>query len=76
MKGAHCLVCKEQGPDLVVNTSAPVPSGITALLDFTCGTCQRRWSWRATSTANGWVYVAVMPAPTRPGWGTDRKSVV
>lgn len=71
MKGAHCVICKEHGPDLVVGTDAysdPVPDGMVADIEFTCGGCGRRWTWRAHYIEGAWRYVVILPAPTRPGW--------
>ena len=76
MNEAHCLVCLEQGPDLVIRREdldgaledGPL-HGLVADIEFTCGNCGRRWSWRARFVDGAWRYVVVMPAPTRPGFG-------
>jgi hypothetical protein len=71
LKGAHCPVCKEQGPDLAVwatpwSTSVPVPEDMSVDVEFICSGCGRHWHWRAWWLKDHWAYVLVVPAPTRP----------
>jgi hypothetical protein len=77
VKGAHCVVCKEAGPDLSVGMEAlsGLPPGMTldglnAEIEFTCSNCLRRWTWKAWYLKGRWSYVLVVPAPTRPGDST------
>ena len=72
MRGAHCVVCKELGPDLTLGLppgGGEPPEGTHADLEFTCGSCHRRWHWSAWWLRGKWAYVLVVPAPTRPGSG-------
>lgn len=71
MKGAHCLTCLENGPDLVLSEVDPrlARPGVEAALVFTCGTCGARWRWLVTWSRAG---LAVYGSPvqvldTQPG---------
>jgi hypothetical protein len=70
--GAHCPICKEQGPDLSLGhdpAGEDPPEGLKADIEFTCRSCGRRWTWAAWWLGGTWAYVLVVPAPTRPGGG-------
>jgi hypothetical protein len=58
MNGAHCLDCREAGPDLVI-TDPVLPVGTEARVSFTCGACGRRWTWIVTMRADGTLVYAV-----------------
>jgi len=75
VKGAHCPICLEAGPDLAVwatpwSTDVPVPDSLAVDIEFNCGRCGRLWHWRAWWLNNRWTYVLVVPAPTRPAGST------
>lgn len=55
MKGMHCLVCKENGPDLTIQPGQLPPPGMKAdiRLGFQCGNCGLVWEWRVTQRADG-----------------------
>jgi hypothetical protein len=54
MKGAYCLACHADGPDLSLSSSSgPVPVGTRAIIAFTCGGCKARWEWTVTWTEFG-----------------------
>lgn len=61
MKGMHCLVCLEKGPDLVIEQRSPMPHVVKALempFEFDCA-CGRHWCWIATATRAGITYRVV-----------------
>lgn len=64
MNGAHCLTCKEAGPDLVLTPSelGGLPTGIVATIRFTCGRCQQRWVWTVTRLITGRLEYRVQPS--------------
>lgn len=55
---AYCLACGTDGPILRVSDTVgqPPPMGTAGAFEFTCGGCQRRWSWRVAFGPNGWTY--------------------
>lgn len=55
MKGAHCLHCRELGPELVIANS-PLPMGTSGRVSFECGKCGTTWEWTVTMTHNGFMY--------------------
>jgi hypothetical protein len=56
MHGAHCLDCRERGPDLVVTTATWPRDRLHGTLEFTCQTCGVRWRWFVTLSASGFTY--------------------
>lgn len=54
MKGMHCPLCRDDGPDIVLNTNAPV--GMHGEFEFRCEGCGNSWRWTFTSTRDGFVY--------------------
>jgi hypothetical protein len=61
MNGAHCLDCREDGPDLVLTKgqTAGLPPGAEVRIAFTCGRCRRRWTWTITAQADGGLVYAI-----------------
>lgn len=65
MKGAHCLVCLEDGPDLVIEPQQLPPPGLRAemLMTFECNECHRWWTWRVTHRGDGSITYINLPVP-------------
>lgn len=68
MKGMHCLICLDKGPDLTLDPPQSAPPGVRAevLMEFGCGNCGRRWRWIATHTPDG---ISYRPLLTPEGQG-------
>lgn len=66
MKGAYCLRCREDGPDLVIaEPVGDLPLGARFQMAFTCERCGLRWEWSATKTETGLRWEAPKPNDRR-----------
>lgn len=56
MRGAYCLDCAGDGPDLELVDDKRVPPGVQGRIAFTCGNCGTSWTWDVLMTSEGFVY--------------------